>query len=77
MSKILTEEHKKKISASCKGKPKKKIYYRFYVDDNGLFQIDLVADVYPPKGYKPLTVKTIESSSYFTYKYSTYITNSL
>lgn len=57
----MTEEHKKKISDSCKH-PKKKLYYRFYIDEHGTFQLDVRADIEAPIGYKPLTVKAIEDS---------------
>lgn len=57
----MTEEHRKKISESCKH-PKKKLYYRFYVDEQGTFQLDVRAAIEVPIGYKPLTVKAIEES---------------
>lgn len=57
----MTEEHKKKISESCKH-PKKKLYYRFYIDEHGSFQLDVRAAIEAPRGYKPLTVKAIEDS---------------
>lgn len=57
----MTEEHKKKISDSCKH-PKKKLYYRFYIDEHGSFQLDVRAAIEVPIGYKSLTVKAIEES---------------
>lgn len=57
----MTEEHKRKISESCRH-PKKKLYYRFYIDDSGVFQLDVRAALEAPRGYKPLTVKAIEES---------------
>ena len=57
----MTEEHKKKISESCKH-PKKKLYYRFYIDEHGAFQLDVRASLETPIGYKPLTVKAIEDA---------------
>ena len=57
----MTEEHKKKISESCKH-PKKKLYYRFYIDDNGSFQLDVKVGIEAPLGYKLLTVKVVEES---------------
>ena len=57
----MTEAHKKKISESCKH-PKKKLYYRFYIDEHGAFQLDVRTALEAPIGYKPLTVKAIEES---------------
>lgn len=57
----MTEEHKKKISDSCKH-PKKKLYYRFFIDEHGTFQLDVLAALETPIGYKHLTVKAIEES---------------
>lgn len=57
----MTEEHKRKISKSCKH-PKKKLFYRFFIDDHGSFQLDIVTGIEAPVGYKPLTVKAIEES---------------
>ena len=57
----MPENQKKKISESCKH-PKKKLYYRFYIDEHGAFQLDVRAAIEPPIGYKPLTVKAIEES---------------
>lgn len=56
-----SEEHKRKISEACKH-PKKKIYYRFFLDDKGEFQIDLDTGYTAPFGYKLLTVEVIENS---------------
>lgn len=61
-----SEEHKKKISEACKH-PKKKIYYRFFLDDNGEFQIDLDTGYTAPPGYKLLTVEVIENSKKVRY----------
>lgn len=57
----MTDEHKKKISESCKH-PKKKLYFRFFIDEHGSFQIDIAAALEAPLGYKPLTVKAIETA---------------
>lgn len=57
----MTEEHKRKISESCKH-PKTKLYYRFYIDERGAFQLDVRAAIEAPIGYKPLTVKAIVGS---------------
>lgn len=57
----MTEEHKKKISESCRH-PKKKLYYRFFIDEHGSFQIDIATGIEAPVGYKPLTVKAIEDA---------------
>lgn len=49
----MTEEHKRKISESCKH-PKKKLYYRFYIDEHGAFQLDVRAAIEAPIGYKQI-----------------------
>jgi len=63
---MMTEEHKRKISEACRH-PKKKIYYRFFLDENGEFQIDLDVGYTAPNGYKLLTVDVIESSKRVKY----------
>lgn len=63
-----SEEHKKKISEKMRDRPRKKFFYRTYINERGEFesQIDVFIDP-PSEEWKPLTVETLEKCHRFRY----------